>query len=147
MADGLISFAFDDKPQDYRAFPERPVLARAVFRARFAREPASLPPGQHSTKRLPTNCLPYRTRQELRWWKASARWRHGLMGLGHLAVDRYADDTRGFCKGYLSFHDDGACSIAGATIANRRIIAAELARLLGVDEPVPENIRRHSAVK
>lgn len=59
-------------------------------------------------------------------------------GLGHLADDKYVDGTTGFVRDICPFTAIGLFN-RGITNDNRKIIAAELAKFLGVTVPVPES--------
>lgn len=130
--DGLISFAFDDKPQDVERFRNEP-----YWRERFG----SVANDRHRfgwTKfyeAIADKLLTYRHNRGAlveRIKDISGR----VEGLGHLAEDRYADGTTGFVRDICPFTTMGLFN-RGITNANRKIIAAELANFLGVEEPVP----------
>jgi 5-methylcytosine-specific restriction enzyme B len=59
-------------------------------------------------------------------------------GLNYLAQDQYADGTAGFLRDICPFTTMGLFN-RGMTDANRKILAAELAKFLGVDEAVPDS--------
>jgi 5-methylcytosine-specific restriction enzyme B len=59
-------------------------------------------------------------------------------GLGYLADDKYVDGTSGFVRDICPFTTMGMFN-RGVTNDNRKIIAAELAKFLGVTVPVPES--------
>jgi 5-methylcytosine-specific restriction protein B len=132
MTDGLIAFAVDGKAQDIERFRNEP-----YWRERF---------GSGSPDK-----------QRFRWTKfyeaiadkllAHQADRTALVegirdislrvdGLGHLAVDKYSDGSTGFVRDICPFTTMGLFN-RGITDANRKVIASELAKFLGVDEAVP----------
>ncbi|GAB1594740.1 McrB family protein [Lysobacter claricitrinus] len=133
MTDGLIAFAFDNKPQDVERFRNAP-----YWRERF---------GTAATDKqrfgwtkfyeaIADKLLTYRTNRAVLVdgiRKISLR----VEGLGHLAEDKYADGATGFVKDICPFTTMGLFN-RGIKDTNRKIIATELADFLGVDEPVPE---------
>ena len=133
-ADGLIAFAFDGKPQDIERFRNAP-----YWKERFG----STTPDKRRfgwTKfyeAIADKLLTYRNNR--------AALVEGIRaistrvdGLGHLAEDHYTDGTTGFVRDICPFTTMGLFN-RGVTDANRKIIAAELAKFLGVDEGVPES--------
>ncbi len=133
-ADGLIAFAFDGKPQDIERFRNAP-----YWKERFG----STTPDKRRfgwTKfyeAVADKLLTYRNNR--------AALVEGIRaistrvdGLGHLAEDHYTDGTTGFVRDICPFTTMGLFN-RGVTDANRKIIAAELAKFLGVDEGVPES--------
>lgn len=133
MTDGLIAFAFDNKPQDIVRFRNEP-----FWRERFG----TVAPDKHRfgwTKFYETianELLTYRTNR-IALVEGIREISVRVEGLGHLAQDNYADGTTGFVKDICPFTTLGLFN-RGITDSNRKIIAAELAKFLGVDEPVPE---------
>jgi 5-methylcytosine-specific restriction protein B len=133
MSDGLIAFAFDNKLQDVERFRNAP-----YWRERFG----TVAPDKHRfgwTKfyeAIANKLLTYRANRAalvegVR--EISVR----VEGLGHLAEDKYADGTTGFVKDICPFTTMGLFN-RGIKDSNRKIIATELAKYLGIDEPVPE---------
>jgi 5-methylcytosine-specific restriction protein B len=131
--DGLISFAFDGKPQDVDRFRNAP-----SWRERFG----SAAPDKQRFKwttfyeAIADKLLPFRNNRAalvdgIR--QISLR----VEGLGHLAEDRYVDGSTGFVRDICPFTTMGMFN-RGIKDSNRKVIAAELAKFLGVDEPVPE---------
>ena len=59
-------------------------------------------------------------------------------GLGYLTEDKYVDGTTGFVRDICPFTTMGMIN-RGITNENRKIIAAELAKFLGVTIPVPDS--------
>ncbi len=59
-------------------------------------------------------------------------------GLGYLTEDKYVDGTTGFIRDICPFTTMGMFN-RGITNANRKVIAAELAKFLGVSIPVPDS--------
>lgn len=133
MTDGLIAFAFDNKAQDVERFRNAP-----YWRERFGT--ASLDKHRFGWTKfyeaVADKLLTYRNNRPalvegIR--EISVR----VDGLGHLAEDKYADGTTGYVKDICPFTTMGLFN-RGIKDSNRKIIANELARFLGVDEPVPE---------
>ena len=133
MTDGLIAFTFDGKPQDVERFRNAP-----YWRERFG----TVAPDKHRfgwTKfyeAIADKLLTYRNNRAalvegIR--EISVR----VDGLGHLAEDKYADGTTGFVKDICPFTTMGLFN-RGINDSNRKIIATELAKFLGVGEAVPE---------
>lgn len=133
MADGLIAFTFDNKPQDVERFSNAP-----YWRERFG----AVAPEKHRfvwTKfyeALADKLLTYRNNRAA--LVEGIRDISGRVdGLGHLAEDKYADGGTGFLKDICPFTTMGLFN-RGIKDSNRKIIAVELAKLLGVEETVPE---------
>lgn len=132
--DGLIAFAFDGKPQDIERFRNAP-----YWKERFG---SSTPDKRRFgwTKfygAVADKLLTYRNnRAALVEGIRAISTRIG--GLGHLAEDHYTDGTSGFVRDICPFTAMGLFN-RGVTDANRKNIAAELAKFLGVDEVVPES--------
>lgn len=133
IADALIAFAFDGKPQDIDRFRNAP-----YWRERFG----------------------FKTDQERRfsWTSFYEAIGDGLLrfrgdrksliaglkeiagrveGLGVLEVDRYTDGRTGFVRDICPFTTMGLFN-RRITDSNRKAIAAALARFLNVSVPVPE---------
>lgn len=133
MPDGLIDFAFDGKPQDVERFRNAP-----DWRERFG----SVGPETYRfgwTKfyeAIADKLLTYRNNRTS-LVEGIREISERVEGLGHLREDKYADGTTGFVRDICPFTTMGLFN-RGITDSNRKIIAAELAKLLGVDEPVPE---------
>jgi len=133
-ADGLIAFAFDGKPQDVERFRNAPNL-----KERFG--------STTSNKRrfgwtkfyeaVADKLLTFR-HDRAALLKGIQDISEGVDGLGYLAEDHYADGTTGFVRDICPFTTMGLFN-RGVTDANRKIIAAELAKFLGVDEAVPDS--------
>jgi 5-methylcytosine-specific restriction protein B len=132
MSEGLVTFAFDGKLQDVDRFRNAP-----KWRERFG----DIAPSERRfewTKfyeAMADKILTFRNKRPalvegIR--KISSR----VEGLGHLAVDRFSDGTTGFVKDICPFTTMGLVN-RGTTESNRKIIATELAQLLGVEESVP----------
>jgi 5-methylcytosine-specific restriction protein B len=131
--DGLIAFAFENKPQDIERFRNAP-----YWQERFG----SAAPDKQRFKwtgfyeAVADKLLSFRNNrtalvQGIR--EISSR----VDGLGHLAEDHYADGTNGFVKDICPFTTMGMFN-RGIKDSNRKIIATELAKFLGVVEAVPE---------
>ncbi len=129
--DGLIAFTFDGKPQDIDRFRNAP-----YWKERFG----SAAPDKRRfgwTKfyeAIAEKLLTYRNNRAALvdgLKDISAR----VEGIGHLQ-DQYADDTKGFVKDICPFTTMGLFN-RGLTDANRKIIATELGKFLGVEESAP----------
>ena len=129
--DGLIAFTFDGKPQDIDRFRNAP-----YWKERFG----SAAPDMRRfgwTKfyeAIADKLLTYRNNRAALvdgLKDISAR----VEGIGHLQ-DQYADDTKGFVKDICPFTTMGLFN-RGLTDANRKIIATELGKFLGVEESAP----------
>lgn len=133
-ADGLIAFAFDGKPQDIERFRNAP-----YWKERFG----STAPDKRRfgwTKfyeAIADKLLTYRNNR-VALVEGIRAISTRVDGLGHLAEDHYTDGTTGFVRDICPFTTMGLFN-RGVTDANRKIIAAELAKFLGVDEGVPES--------
>lgn len=133
MADALIAFAFDGKDQDIERFRNEP-----YWRERFG---TATPEMQRFgwTKffeAMADKLLAYRTNRPalvegIR--KISLR----VEALGHLTEDQYSDGSKGFVRDICPFTTMGLFN-RGIKNSNRKTIAAELAKFLGVEEPVPD---------
>ena len=133
MPDGLIAFAFDNKTQDLDRFRNAP-----YWRERFG----SVSPDKQRfgwTKffeAIADKLLTYRNNRPT-LVEGIREIASRVDGLGHLAEDKYADGTTGFVRDICPFTTMGLFN-RGITDSNRKIIANELAKFLGVHEPVPE---------
>ena len=132
-SDGLLAFAFDSQPQDIERFRNEP-----FWRERFG----SVTQDQHRfawTKfyaAIADKLMDYRNNRTallngIR--DISSR----VDGLGHLSEDQYPDGTTGYLRDICPFTTMGLFN-RGITESNRKIIAAELGKFLGVQESVPE---------
>ena len=133
MTDGLIAFAFEGKPQDTERFRNEP-----YWRERFS----SAATGKRRFgwtnfyEAVAEKLLAYKDdRQAL--VKGIQRISLRVEGLGHLAEDKYAGGGTGFVKDICPFTTMGLFN-RGIKDSNRKVIAAELVKLLGVEEAVPE---------
>jgi 5-methylcytosine-specific restriction protein B len=133
MTDGLIAFTFGDKPQDVERFLNAP-----YWRERFGTATSENRRFGWTKfyEAFANKLLTYRDNRAalvdgIR--NISVR----VEGLGHLAEDRYADGTAGFVKDICPFTTMGLFN-RGIKDSNRRIIATELAKFLGVDEAMPD---------
>jgi len=129
--DGLIAFTFDGKPQDIDRFRNAP-----YWKERFG----SAAPDKRRFgwtifyEAIADKLLTYRNNRAALvdgLKDISAR----VEGIGHLQ-DQYADDTKGFVKDICPFTTMGLFN-RGLTDANRKIIATELGKFLGVEESAP----------
>lgn len=131
--DGLIAFAFDKKPQDIERFCNAP-----YWRERFGTKPAGTPDRFAWTsfyEAVAAALLKYRSdRGPLVAFLEDMSRRLPVMG--YLGSDQYADGQRGFVRDICPFTTMGMFN-RGVTTDNRRAIAHELAKFLGVAEPVP----------
>lgn len=131
-ADGLIAFAFDGKPQDIDRFRNAP-----YWKERFG----STTPDKRRfgwTKfyeAVADKLLTYR-QDRAALVKGIQDIAVRVEGLGHLAEDHYPDGSTGFVRDICPFTTMGLFN-RGVTDSNRKIIAAGLAKFLGVVEEVP----------
>jgi 5-methylcytosine-specific restriction protein B len=134
MSDGLIAFAFDAKPQDIDRFRNAP-----YWRERFG----SATPDKRRfgwTKfyqAVADKLLDYRNNRPA-LVEGIRQISLRVEGLGHLAEDQYADGTTGFVKDICPFTTMGLLN-RWIKDSNRKIIGAELAKFLGVEEAVPDS--------
>jgi 5-methylcytosine-specific restriction protein B len=131
MNDGLIAFAFDNKTQDVERFRNAP-----YWRERFG----TVSPDKHRFgwakfyEAIADKLLAYRNNRAA-LVEGLQRISSRVEGIGHLQ-DQYADGTKGFVKDICPFTTMGLFN-RGLTDVNRKIIATELGKFLGVEEPVP----------
>ncbi len=133
-ADGLIAFAFDGKPQDIDRFREAP-----YWRERFSTGLSDKARFEWTKfyQAVADRLLKYRdNRAEL--LKGIQEISSRVEGLGYLAEDHYANGETGFVRDICPFTTMGLFN-RGLTDSNRKTIASELAKVLGVDEPVPRS--------
>ncbi|MEQ1581440.1 MAG: AAA family ATPase [Steroidobacteraceae bacterium] len=132
--DGLIAFAFDGKPQDIERFRNAP-----YWKERFGS--TTLDKSRFGWTRfyeaVADKLLTYRNSRTA-LVEGIRAISNRVDGLGHLAEDHYTDGTTGFVRDICPFTTMGLFN-RGVTDSNRKIIAAELAKFLGVDERVPES--------
>ena len=133
MTDELIAFTFDGKPQDINRFRNAP-----FWKGRFG---SAVPDERRFgwTKFFQTiadKLLTYSNSRE-KLVEGIREISSRVDGLGHLGDDQYKDGTKGFVRDICPFTTMGLFN-RGTTNSNRRIIATELAKLLDVDEPVPD---------
>ena len=131
MTDGLIAFAFDDKPQDIDRFRNAPYWKERYGSATLDKHRFGWTKFYEA---VADKLLTYRNNR--------AALVEGLKeisgrveGIGHLQ-DQYADDTKGFVKDICPFTTMGLFN-RGLTDANRKIIATELGTFLGVEVAAP----------
>ena len=133
MTDSLIAFAFEGKAQDIDRFRNEP-----YWRERFG---STMPDKQRFAwtkfyEAMANKLLAYRNnRAALIAGIRDISTR--VDGLSYLAEDQYLDGTTGFVKDICPFTTMGLFN-RGIKDSNRKIIAAEFARFLGVQEGVPE---------
>lgn len=134
MSDGLIAFAFDAKPQDIDRFRNAP-----YWRERFgSATPDKLRFGWTKFyQAVADKLLDYRNNR-VALVEGVRQISLRVEGLGHLAEDQYADGTTGFVKDICPFTTMGLLN-RGIKDSNRKIIGAELAKFLGIEEAVPES--------
>jgi 5-methylcytosine-specific restriction protein B len=129
----LIAFTFEDKAQDLSRFRNAPYWRErfgdgAVDKRRFR--------WTHFYEAVADNLLKFKNdRTDLIAGIHDIAGR--VDGLSHLQ-DQFADGTSGPLKDICPFTTMGIFN-RGITDANRKTIAQELAKLLGVEEPVPES--------
>ncbi|MDG6347794.1 AAA family ATPase [Luteimonas sp. 8-5] len=130
--DGLIAFAFDEKPQDIERFRNAPYwrerFGTVELKQRFA--------WTAFYEAMADKLLAYRA-DRTALVKGIREISMRVNGLGHLAEDRYSDGTTGFVRDICPFTTMGLFN-RGITDSNRKIIATELAKFLSVTVPVPE---------
>ncbi len=131
--DGLIAFAFDGKPQDIERFQNAP-----YWRERFGSKGSDKKRFGWTTfyEAVADKLLPFRN-DRAALVKGIRDISERVEGLGHLTEDNYADGTTGFVKDICPFTTMGLFN-RGIKDSNRKIIATELAKFLGVSIPVPE---------
>jgi 5-methylcytosine-specific restriction enzyme B len=131
--DGLIAFAFDRNPQDIDRFRNAP-----YWRERFGTVIMDKRRFEWTKfyEAIADKLLAYRNNRP-----ALVEGIRGISlrvdGLGHLAEDQYADGATGFVRDVCPFTTFGLFN-RHIKDSNRKIIAAELAKFLGVEEAVPE---------
>ena len=133
MNDGLIAFAFEGKPQDTERFRNEP-----YWRERFGSAATDDRRFRWTNfyEAIAEKLLAYKDdRQAL--VKGIQKISLRVEGLGHLAQDQYASGGTGFVKDICPFTTMGLFN-RGIKDSNRKVIAAELAELLSVEEAVPE---------
>ena len=136
-ADGLIAFAFSDQPQDINRFRNAP-----LWKDRFGINEEDS--DSNDRRFLWTKFYMAVADRLLEFRNDRGPLVEGIRsiaqrvdGLGHLSQDRFADGTTGFVRDICPFTTMGLFN-RGITDSNRKIIAAELANFLGVEEPVPD---------
>lgn len=132
-SDGLIAFTFDGKAQDIERFRNAP-----YWRERFG----SISPEKQRFEwtgfyeAMADKLLTYRNkRTELVEGIRKITLR--VEGLGHLSEDKYVDGAKGFVRDICPFTVIGMFN-RGITDSNRKIIATEMAKFLGVGQLVPK---------
>jgi len=133
MADGLIAFAFDDKPQDIDRFRNAPYWQERFGSATSDRQRFKWASFYAA---IADKLTPFRTNRAA-LVEGIREIASRVEGLGYLAEDKYADGTAGFVRDICPFTTIGMFN-RGIKNSNRKIIAAELAKFFGVIEPVPE---------
>lgn len=134
MTNGLIAFTFEGKPQDIDRFRNEPYWRErfgfgATDKRRFG--------WTKFYESLADKLLEFRhDRSAL--LKGIQEIASRVEGLGYLAEDQFADGTRGFLRDICPFTTFGIFN-RGIKDSNRKIVAAELAKFLGVQEAVPES--------
>lgn len=133
MADGLLAFAFEGKAQDLERFRNAP-----FWRERFGTVASDKHRFGWTTfyEAIADKLLAYRTNRAA-LVQGIKDISERVEGLGHLTEDKYADGTTGFVRDICPFTTMGLFN-RGIKDSNRKIIAKELAKFLGVDEPLPE---------
>jgi len=131
MTDGLLAFSFDGKPQDIDRFRNAP-----YWRERFgsATQDKRRFGWTKFYEAIADKLLTYRDNRAA-LVEGIKEISERVEGIGHLQ-DQYADGTKGFLKDICPFTTMGLFN-RGLTDSNRKIIATELARFLGVEETAP----------
>lgn len=132
ITDGLIAFAFDGKPQDIDRFRNSPSLIE-----RFGT-------GEPDKQRFAWTTFYEAVAEKLLDFRSNrSALVKGLRdiasrvgNLGYLEGDRYSDGTTGFVRDICPFTTLGIFN-RGITEVNRRLLAGELAKFLGVKESLP----------
>lgn len=131
--DNLISFTFNNKPQDIDRFCNAPYWQERLGKT-----------GTTGHRFLWTKFYEAIADKIANYRNNRAALIKGLReiservdSLGYLADDKYEDGTTGFVKDICPFTTMGIFN-RGIKDSNRRIIATELAKFLGVEEEVPE---------
>lgn len=134
MREGLISFAFDRKPQDVDRFRNAPNW-RERFGTTITGERRF---GWTKFYEAVADKLSLFRNKRSELVEGIREISMRVEGLGHLGDDQYADGTTGFVRDICPFTTMGLFN-RGITDTNRKIIATHLAKLLGVEEPVPNS--------
>jgi 5-methylcytosine-specific restriction protein B len=129
----LIAFAFEGAPQEIDRFCNAP-----YWHERFG---IAAPEDRRFVwtrfyEAIADALLEYR-RNRLALLKGIRAIAQRVEGLGYLDEDKFADGTTGALRDICPFTVMGMFN-RGVTDTNRKAIANELAKLLGVDEPVPK---------
>lgn len=134
MSEGLIAFAFERKPQDIDRFRNAP-----NWRERFGG--AVSEEGRFGWTKfyeaMADKLLLFRDKRP-KLIDGIQEISKRVEGLGHLGDDHYVDGGTGFVRDICPFTTMGLFN-RGTTESNRKIIAADLASLLDVDEPIPNS--------
>ena len=132
-ADALIAFAFDGQPQDLTQFRNSP-----SWRERFGDTTAGKMRFQWTPfyEAVADRLLTYKDNRGA-LIKGIHEIADRVEGLSYL-TDQYVDGTEGFLKDICPFTVMGVFN-RGVTVANRKAIAAELAKFLDVEEDIPES--------
>lgn len=132
--DGLIAFAFDGAPQDIDRFCNAP-----DWKDRFGTSTTE-PQRFQWTKfyeAVADKLLDYRQNRPV-LLEGIQEIAKRVDSLAYLSQDQYADGTTGFLRDICPFTTMGLFN-RGLTDANRKVVAAELAKFLGVEGPVPNS--------
>lgn len=134
MNDALIAFAFEGKSQDLDRFRNEP-----FWRERYGITSSEEQRFQWTDfyEAVADKLLTYRSNR-VALVEGIRDISVKVEGLGHLTEDQYTNGTTGFVKDICPFTTMGLFN-RGVTDSNRKIIAAELAKFLGVDKSVPES--------
>jgi 5-methylcytosine-specific restriction protein B len=131
-AEGLIRFAFEGKAQDIKRFRNAPYWRERFGDTGLDRRFAWTP----FFEAIATKLLSFRTdRKPLIDGLKDISSRISV--LNYLHGDQFADGTKGFVQDICPFTVMGVFN-RHTTHENRKVVAGELAKLLGVTEPVPE---------
>ncbi len=134
MADALLAFTFEGKPQDIDRFCQDP-----FWRDRFVVDPAGTQRFRwaHFYQAIADALRGHRQdRGPLLVFLQEAGSR--LEGLSLLSNDQFSDGSKGFIRDIDPFTLFGLFN-RGIKDSNRQAIAGELARFLGVNEAVPQS--------
>src|SRR6266404_3697347 len=133
MAEGLVAFAFEGKPQDVDRFRNEP-----YWRERFgvAGDDKKRFGWTEFYEALANRLVTYRNKRPalLDGLKEISK---RVENLDHLAMDQLADGSVGFLRDICPFTVMGLFN-RGTKNASRIAIATELGKFVGVEEPVPK---------
>lgn len=134
MADSLIAFAFEDNPQDVNRFRNAPYWQERFGTSLSDRKSFAWTKFYQA---IADKLLTFRNNRQALIEHLHEISKH-VEGLAYFSGDRYSDGTTGFIRDICPFTTLGIFN-RGIKLDNRKAIAAELAKFLGVTEPVPDS--------